>query len=101
EVARRVAKAVLLLVRRVVLLVDHDQSRPHERREDRGARSDDDAGLPRSRAAPRREALAFGEPGMKHREGFAEALTEALHELRRQADLGHEQQRLAAGIELL
>ena len=65
--ARVVAWIRLLLERRVVLLVDDDEPKRADRREDRGARSDDDGRSSRTRSArarhvaPRRSAPS-GEP---------------------------------------
>ncbi len=100
EIARRVAKAALLLERRVVLLVDDDEARRRQRCEHRRARADDEARFAAIRASPRVESLALGDGRVQHGELFAEAVAQSAHELRRQADLRHEQQSLPAGREL-
>ena len=59
HVARRVAQALLLLVRGIVLLVDDDEPEVAERREHREPRSEHDARGARLRGEPRRGALAL------------------------------------------
>ena len=99
QIPRRVAKALLLLVGRVVFLVHHDQAQALERSEDRRARSDDDARVARVRSAPGIAALGPGQPRMHGDHARAEAAPKSLDELRRQRDLGHEDQHLAVGAQ--
>ena len=97
--ARVVARVGVLLVRRVVLLVDDDQPEPADRREDRGARADDDARLaardPRTLVAP----LGVGERRVEDRDPVAEARAHPADRLRRERDLGHEHDRPEAALE--
>ena len=76
-----------------MLLVDHDQPEPVNRREDRRARPDDDPRLaardPHALVAPFR----IGEPGVEDRDAVAEPRAHPADRLRRQRDLRHEQDR--------
>ena len=94
--ARVVARVALVLVGRVVLLVDDDEADVAHGREDRRARPDAHARLPRAQPRPLVVALAGGELGVKDGDGVAEARHEARHDLRRQRDLGHEHDHPAA-----
>ncbi len=61
QVARGVAEAFLLLVRRVVLFVDHDQAGACERREDGRPRADHHRRRTRTGRAPGLQAIGVGE----------------------------------------
>ncbi len=99
-VARVVTDAVLLLVRRVLLLVDDDESQRGHRREDREPRAEDEPGVARGRGVPRRAALAGGQAAVQRRDGQSrQRVAHARDELRRQVDLGHQHQHLAAARE--
>ena len=91
-----VAGVALLLVGGVVLLVDHDQAEVADRGEDGRARADADARLAAAQAPPLVVALAGGEGRVEDREAVAEPGPEARHRLRREADLGDEDDRAAA-----
>ena len=93
---RVVARVALVLVGAVVLLVDDDEPEVGDRREDRAARPDADARLARAQAAPLVVALPRAELGVQDRDGVAEARHEAVDHLRRQPDLGDEDQHAAA-----
>ena len=71
-----------------MLLVDADQAEPADRREDRGARADDDPRVaardPSAFVAP----LRFRQSRVEQRDALAEARAEATDRLRRQRDLG-------------
>ena len=95
HVARVIMRAVLLLVDRVVLLIDHDQAEVGVREKQRGARADHDAHPARGDRRPGARALAGAELGMPFGRTHAEALREAVEELRRECDLGQEHQRLS------
>ena len=93
HVARRVAQALLLLVRGVVLLVDHDEPQVAERHEHREARA-------RARSAPRPTAPRASRRRARPRARWLWAATDAragkalAHlglELRREADLRNQQ----------
>ena len=83
-----------------MLLVDDDEPRRRQRCEHGRSRADDEPRLAAVGAPPRVEPLPLGDGRVQHGELLAEAFAQAAHELRRQADLGHEQQRLPAGREL-
>ena len=100
QVPRRVARAVLLLVGRVVLLVDHDQSEPRHRREDRQPRAQHQLRATQVRREPVPQALRRREAAVKRHDRVAgEALGETRLELRRQVDLGHQHQHLLAALQ--
>ena len=82
-----------------MLLVDDDQADVGERREHRRARPDADARLARAQPEPLVVALALTEPRVQHRDDVAEARLEPPDGLGREADLGHEHDRAAAGGE--
>ncbi len=95
QVARRVARAFLLLVARVVLLVDHDQPQRRHRREHRHARAQHDARRAAVRRQPAGQALRIRHAAVQRDHGAAaEARLEARFELRREVDLRHHHQRL-------
>jgi len=96
EVPRRISKTFVLLVRGVMLFVDDDKGQPGQRREHRGARSDDDARVTAVRRAPRVATLTIGQGRMHDRNAAAETVSKALDQLRRQGDLRYEDQGLAA-----
>ena len=98
--ARVVGGLVLLLVRGVVLLVDDDQPQVDERREHRRARADDDAHLPAGDGGVGEQPLPRGETRVQHGDpGAGEPPLDARDGLPREADLGHEQEDRAAGLE--
>ena len=102
EVARRVARPLLLLVGRIVLLVDDDQPRPWQRREDRHARAQHEVGAAGQRQQPVAQPLRRRQPAVQADQHPAgEARGEARLELRREVDLGHQHQRLPAGVQRL
>ena len=74
----------------VVLLVHHDEPELAHRREERAPGADGDVYLARMQPRPHRVALARREPGVEHRHVVAEARAEARDELRRERDLGDE-----------
>jgi hypothetical protein len=90
HVARVIAHALLLLEAGVVLFVDHD-----ERQGAHGAKSALRAPMATStfalaQPAPHRVSLARRQPRVQHGDVVAEARAEAGDELRRQRDLGDE-----------
>ena len=102
EVARRVARTFLLLVRRVVLLVDDDQAEPRQRGEHRQAGAEHQVGQTELRRQPAAQPLRRRQPAVQGDDAPAgEAAREALDQLRREVDLGHQHQRLPAGAEHL
>ena len=91
--SRVVARHGILLVGRVVLLVEDDQSHVRGRREERGARSDHHRIAPGGDSLPGGVALRVGKAGVEHRHPVAEAGGEPVGDLRRQGDLRHEHER--------
>ena len=89
-VDRVIAGVALLLVRRLLLLIDHDEAGALERREERGAGADDDVGRAIEDPAPFVEPLARRERAVQQRDTVAEASEEARHDLRGEHDLGDE-----------
>ena len=61
KVARRIAHALLLLERRIVLFIDHDQPQTRHGREHRKPRSEHDIGPAGVRKQPVMQALAFSQ----------------------------------------
>ena len=88
--------AVFLLVDGVVLLIDHDQAEVRVGQEQRRARADHDIHLARRDRIPGARALACAKLRMPFGRPHAEALREAVEELRGERNLGHQDQRLAA-----
>ena len=100
EVTRRVARAFLLLVRRVVLFVDDDEPEPRHRREHREPRAEHHVGEAEVRREPAGEALGRRQCTVQRDDvATGESLCEASFELRREVDLGHQHQRLPARIQ--
>ncbi len=98
--ARVVGRLALLLVRGVVFLVDDDKPEVGERREHRRARADHDAHLAARHGGVGEQPLPRREPGVQYRDLLAgEAPLDARHGLAGQADLGHEEQDRAAGVQ--
>ena len=101
EIARVVAEALFLLVGGVVLLVDDHDAEVAHRREHRRARADRQRHRAGPQRTPRARALALGEARVQHRDRVAEAGPEPADQLRRERDLGHQEQRaLALGARL-
>ncbi len=79
-----------------VFLVDDEQSRPLQRREQCRAGADDDVGLAIPGGEPGVEALAVGQGRMQQGDARVEAAFETRQGLRPQVDLGNQHQGLAA-----
>ncbi len=95
DVARLVARGLLLFVGMLVFLVHDDQAQRVHRRENGGARADDDAGAALANLVPFVVAFAGGQMAVQHRhEGLAgaagEARLETLDRLRGQGNLRHQ-----------
>jgi len=73
DIAAVVAGDLVLLVGVLVFLIDQDQPEVRQRREDRGAGADDDAGDAFADAVPLVEALALGEVRVEHGDLFLDA----------------------------
>ena len=101
HVARVVARRLFLLVALVVLLVDENQSQIRRGRKDRRARADDNGRVAAADAPPLLAALLGRERGVQQRDFLPEGLIEQAGHLRREADLGNEQDRREAAVESL
>ena len=97
HIARRIAQAFLLLEGGVVLLVDHDQLQARQRHEHGEPGAEHDVGVTRERFEETARARRIGHAavGADHMRG-GEARRDAAFQLRREGDLGHQHQRLAA-----
>ena len=93
DIARVVAEAVVALVGRIMLLVEHDQTGVRNRCEDRRASSDDDGASPLPDLAPLIEALPAGESAVQDGDPLVEPRSKAIHDLVRERDLGDEHDR--------
>ncbi|MCY1399334.1 hypothetical protein D9M71_143860 [compost metagenome] len=82
-----------------MFLVDDDQPRILQRREQRGAGADDDVRLAVARRQPGVEPLAVGQRRMQQGDARVEAALEARQGLRTEVDLRDQHQRLAAGFQ--
>jgi hypothetical protein len=81
-----------------VLFVDDDQAQPRQRREHRQARAQHQVGMAQMGQQPVAQALRRRQAAVQRDERRPEsALGEAGFQLRRQVDLGHQHQHLAAG----
>ena len=94
ELERRVdgviARVALLFVRRLLLLVDHDQADALERCEQRRARSDHDVGHAVEDSPPLVESFAWREGAVQEGNAIPEPRDEPSDDLRGEDDLGHE-----------
>ena len=98
DIATVIAQLLALLVGRLVLFVDHDQLQPRQRREHRAPCAHDDVDRTAPCEFPVAAARAHREVAVQRRDAAAEALLEHRQHLRRERDLGHEDQRLATGF---
>jgi hypothetical protein len=89
-----VARRVLLLVGAVLLLVDRDEAKIAKRQEDRRAGPHDEVERPFRRVPPHLRAFAWAERRVVERHAFDPSLAERVERLRRERDLGHEDERL-------
>ena len=90
KVAGVVARRILLFVRGVVLLVDHDQTEVLERREKRRAGADHDLRPAFANPLPLPPAITFGEGGMEDRGLRTEALLDRARSGGCETDLRHQ-----------
>ncbi len=97
QVAGVVARAVVLLEGRVVLLVDHHDAQVLHRGEDGAADPHADAGLSPPQPQPLAVPLPVGEAAVEERHLVAEAGAKAPGQLGGERDLGHEDQRSPPG----
>ncbi len=101
HVARVVARRLFLLVALVVLLVDQNQAQIRRGRKDRRARAHHNRRLAAANAPPLLAALLRRERGVQQRHRLPEGLIEQAGHLRRQPDLGNQQNRRQAAVERL
>ena len=97
DLARVVARGGVLLVRGVVLLVDHHEPEPGDGREDRAAGPEHDVGLSLAHAPVLLGALGPRHGRVPHAHPLAQARPQSGQELGREGDLGHEHDRAAPG----
>ncbi len=98
DVPAVIVNTVLLLERRVVFLVDDQEGQPRKGREHREPRPEHQIGFSCCGCAPIARAFARRKSTVqRHGPPTGKRLRDALLELRRQVDLGNEDQRLAAG----
>ena len=90
EGARVVSRIRFLFERGVVLLVDDDQPEVVDRREDRGAGADDDAGFAARYSLALVTPLGLGERRVENGNAPSEACAEPAYRLRGEGDLRHE-----------
>ena len=99
QVARVVAQLLFLLERRVVLLVDHHHPEVLHRREHRAAHPHRDGHLAPAQGLPVAQPLGFLQARVQHRHLLPEAALKSTHQLRRQRDLWHQNQRALAPLD--
>ena len=101
-VARMVTwRRVVLLIRRLMLLIHHNQPQPIERQKERRPHADDDRRLAirAEQSAPHFRAFAVGEAGMVDEQPRAEDVRQSLRHLCREGDLRQQVERLPTGAE--
>src|SRR5215831_49320 len=97
DVTAVIPNTVLLLVRRIVLLIDDDEREPRQRGEYRKPRSENQIGIAGGGEKPVASANAGRKSAVqRHRAPSGNRRGNTLLELRRQIDLRHEDQHLAA-----
>ena len=82
-----------------MLLIDDDEAEVLHGREDAGPRTDNDAGLSSTNAAPLFGSFSVMKRGMKNCDPIAEAMIELAGDRRRQGDLRYQQERVASACE--
>jgi hypothetical protein len=90
-----IVNSFFIFVRRVVLLVDHNQPYVVQRREDRRARTDHHSRMPANRRHPARPSLGHALRAMRDRDQRAEACAKRAHDFVRERDFGHHDQDVA------
>ena len=96
EIARRIAKPLLLLVRGIVFLIDDDEREIRQRGEYGRASADHDAGLAVVGHPPGVASLGSRESRVQYCESAVKAPLKSIDELRSQRDFRHQHERLAA-----
>ena len=90
--SRLVARRAVLLVGSRSLLVETDQAQARNGREHRRPAAQHDLGLAPPRPPPLLRALQLGQLRLQHRHGGVQTRSHALHQLRGERDLRHEEQ---------
>jgi hypothetical protein len=98
DVAAVVAQLLALLVRGLMLLVDDDELGVRQRREHGRARAHDDVECAAAREFPVAPPRADRQIAVQRADAPTESLLEHCHDLRRERDLGHEDERLPARL---
>ncbi len=93
---RVVARDAVLLERGRFLFVDRDQPKTRQRREDRGARPDHDVSLAAPDPPPLGGPFRLGQGAVQHGQPARKTRRKTPNRLRRERDLGHQHQALAA-----
>ena len=102
HVACRVARALLLFVRRVMFFIDDDQAEARHRREHGQPRTQHQVGQAQVRGEPVAQALGRRQRTVQRDDVAArEALREARLQLWREVDFGHQHQGLAPFVQRL
>ena len=96
DISRVVPRGVVLLVGVVLLLVHHHEPQIPERQEDGGSRPDHQIHFPRSRRAPDVRAFVRPQGAVVERHAPEARAAEGVQGLRREGDLGNEDQGLPA-----
>ena len=100
QVPRRIARAFLLLERRVVFFVDDDQPQPGQRRKHRQPRAQHQIGQAQVRQQPMAQALRRRQAAVQADHHLArKTLGKPRLELRREVDLRHQHQGLATALQ--
>ncbi len=95
HIPRRIAQAILLLERAVVLLIHHDQPQLRQFGKHRQPRAQHDARLTALRLLPMLPALAIRQTTVQtNQRGIGEALLKITFQLRREVDFRYQQQHL-------
>ncbi len=97
--ARVVARVGVLLVGGILLLVDADEPQSRQRREDRRACADHDRRLAGRDAFPLVAPLRLRQSRVEASDAVSEAVAEAGERLRREGDLGNEDDRAEPALE--
>jgi hypothetical protein len=95
QIPSRVTKALLLLERGVMLLVDDEQTRPRKGREHRRTRPHHHGGAAVTGRGPGLQTLPIAQARVQHRHRHRQPVPKACDDLRCQSDFGNQHHRLA------
>src|SRR4029453_5739142 len=96
HVATVITESILLLVRRIMFLIDDDETETGNRCEHRRASADDDIDFSMTNLLPLRPAFRLGESAVKHADLLREASMESIQKLRCQGDFGNQNKTFSA-----